>query len=40
MQLNEIALFRKKAYVDGKWCDTDHQQTSEILNPATLEVIG
>ncbi|MGP4763343.1 aldehyde dehydrogenase family protein, partial [Klebsiella pneumoniae] len=24
----------------GKWCDADHQQTSEILNPATLEVIG
>ncbi|MEX7509478.1 NAD-dependent succinate-semialdehyde dehydrogenase, partial [Acinetobacter baumannii] len=22
------------------WCDADHQQTSEILNPATLEIIG
>ncbi|MDV7519498.1 NAD-dependent succinate-semialdehyde dehydrogenase [Acinetobacter baumannii] len=40
MQLNELALFRQQAFVAGKWCNADHQQTSEILNPATLEVIG
>lgn len=40
MQLNELALFRQQAFVAGKWCDADHQQTSEILNPSTLEVIG
>lgn len=40
MQLNELALFRHQAFVAGKWCDADHQQTSEILNPATLEIIG
>ncbi|HDX6064062.1 NAD-dependent succinate-semialdehyde dehydrogenase [Acinetobacter baumannii] len=40
MQLNELAIFRQQAFVAGKWCDADHQQTSEILNPATLEVIG
>ncbi|MDH2514767.1 NAD-dependent succinate-semialdehyde dehydrogenase [Acinetobacter baumannii] len=40
MQFNELALFRQQAFVAGKWCDADHQQTSEILNPATLEVIG
>lgn len=40
MQLNELALFRQQAFVAGKWRDADHQQTSEILNPATLEVIG
>ncbi|MCJ9396397.1 NAD-dependent succinate-semialdehyde dehydrogenase [Acinetobacter baumannii] len=40
MQLNEFALFRQQAFVAGKWCDADHQQTSEILNPATLEIIG
>ncbi|MDH2530504.1 NAD-dependent succinate-semialdehyde dehydrogenase [Acinetobacter baumannii] len=40
MQLNELALFRQQAFVAGMWCDADHQQTSEILNPATLEVIG
>lgn len=40
MQLNELALFRQQDFVAGKWCDADHQQTSEILNPATLEVIG
>ncbi|HCA5040493.1 TPA: NAD-dependent succinate-semialdehyde dehydrogenase [Acinetobacter baumannii] len=40
MQLNELALFRQQAFVAGKWCDADHQQTSELLNPATLEIIG
>ncbi|WP_075382725.1 NAD-dependent succinate-semialdehyde dehydrogenase [Acinetobacter pittii] len=40
MQLNELALFRQQAFIAGKWCDADHQQTSEILNPATLEIIG
>ncbi|QRQ11895.1 NAD-dependent succinate-semialdehyde dehydrogenase [Acinetobacter pittii] len=40
MQLNELALFRQQAFVAGKWCDANHQQTSEILNPATLEIIG
>ncbi|MDH2512244.1 NAD-dependent succinate-semialdehyde dehydrogenase [Acinetobacter baumannii] len=40
MQLNELALFRQQAFIAGKWCDADHQQTSKILNPATLEVIG
>ncbi|MFH6868279.1 NAD-dependent succinate-semialdehyde dehydrogenase [Acinetobacter baumannii] len=40
MQLNELALFRQQAFVAGKWCDADHQQTSEILTPATLEIIG
>lgn len=40
MQLNELALFRQQAFVAGTWCDADHQQTSKILNPATLEVIG
>ncbi|PNW15900.1 NAD-dependent succinate-semialdehyde dehydrogenase [Acinetobacter sp. AKBS16] len=40
MQLNELALFRQQAFVAGKWCDADHQQTSKILNPATLEIIG
>ncbi|MGL5143079.1 MAG: NAD-dependent succinate-semialdehyde dehydrogenase, partial [Acinetobacter baumannii] len=28
------------AFIAGKWCDADHQQTSKILNPATLEIIG
>ncbi|EMP1650842.1 succinate-semialdehyde dehydrogenase [Acinetobacter baumannii 846928] len=40
MQLNELALFRQQAFIAGKWCDADHQQTSKILNPATLEIIG
>ena len=34
------SLLFRQAFVAGKWCDADHQQTSEILNPATLEIIG
>lgn len=40
MQLNNSALFRQKAYVDGKWLDADNGLTSDVTNPATNEVIG
>lgn len=40
MQLNQLALFHQQAFVAGQWCDADNQQTSEIYNPATQEVIG
>ncbi|ESK57640.1 NAD-dependent succinate-semialdehyde dehydrogenase [Acinetobacter tjernbergiae] len=40
MQLNEMALFHQQAFVAGQWCDADNQQTSDIYNPATQEVIG
>lgn len=40
MQLNEMALFHQQAFVAGQWCDADNQQTSDIYNPATQDVIG
>ncbi len=40
MQLNNSALFRQQAYVDGKWLDADSGSTSNVTNPATNEVIG
>lgn len=40
MQLNNSALFRQQAYVDGKWMDADSGSTSDVTNPANNEVIG
>jgi len=40
MQLNDSALFRQQAYVDGKWMDADSGSTSDVTNPANNEVIG
>lgn len=40
MQLNNSALFRQQAYVDGKWLNADSGLTSDVTNPATNEVIG
>ncbi|OWK44213.1 Glutarate-semialdehyde dehydrogenase DavD [Pseudomonas oleovorans subsp. oleovorans] len=28
MQLNNAALFRQQAYIDGQWLDADNGQTS------------
>ena len=40
MQLNQLPLFHQQAFVAGQWCDADNQQTSDIYNPATQEVIS
>ncbi len=40
MQLQQMQLFHQQALIAGQWCDADHQQTSEIYNPATQEMIG
>lgn len=40
MQLQEMQLFRQQAFIAGQWCDADDQQTSDIYNPATQEMIG
>ena len=40
MQLNDMALFHQQAFVAGQWCDADNQNTSNIYNPATQEIIG
>lgn len=40
MQLNDSALFRQQAYIDGAWCDADNGQTLDVNNPATQTVLG
>ncbi|MBO9530805.1 MAG: aldehyde dehydrogenase family protein, partial [Acinetobacter oleivorans] len=40
MQLQQMQLFHQQALIAGQWCDADNQQTSEIYNPATQEMIG
>jgi len=40
MQLNNPALFRQQAYINGTWLDADSKATMEVTNPANGEVIG
>lgn len=40
MQLKNDALFRQQAFINGVWCDADSQETQEVFNPATGELIG
>ena len=40
MQLNNPALFRQQAYINGTWLDADSKATMEVTTPANGEVIG
>ncbi|GAA5002944.1 NADP-dependent succinate-semialdehyde dehydrogenase [Acinetobacter puyangensis] len=40
MDINSFALFKQAAYINGKWIDSASQQTIEVINPATSEVLG
>jgi succinate-semialdehyde dehydrogenase / glutarate-semialdehyde dehydrogenase len=40
LQLNDPGLLRQQAYVNGQWCEADSGARTEILNPATGELIG
>ena len=40
MKLNDAALFRTQAYINGTWTDAEDGATFDILNPATGDVIG
>ncbi|MEX6501827.1 NADP-dependent succinate-semialdehyde dehydrogenase [Pseudomonas zhanjiangensis] len=40
MQLQDPGLLRQQAYVNGQWCEADSGARTEILNPATGELIG
>ncbi|WP_109441224.1 NAD-dependent succinate-semialdehyde dehydrogenase [Acinetobacter haemolyticus] len=40
MQLDQMSLFHQQAFVAGVWCDADSQQSTEIYNPATQEILG
>ncbi|HSR72065.1 MAG TPA: NAD-dependent succinate-semialdehyde dehydrogenase, partial [Kiloniellales bacterium] len=39
-QLQDPALLRQQAYIDGKWVDADSGETIPVTNPATDEVLG
>jgi succinate-semialdehyde dehydrogenase / glutarate-semialdehyde dehydrogenase len=38
--LQDQELFRRQAYIGGKWCDADNGATLKVNNPATGEVLG
>ena len=40
MDLQDKALFRQQAYIDGAWVDADGAKTFEVTNPATGAVLG
>ncbi len=40
MKLNDAALFRQQAYVDGTWVGADTGETMPVDNPATGQIIG
>ncbi|HEY0789736.1 MAG TPA: NAD-dependent succinate-semialdehyde dehydrogenase [Chthoniobacterales bacterium] len=40
LTLQDPALFRQQAYVDGCWCDADDAATFDVNNPATGEILG
>ncbi len=40
MQLNDPALLRQQAYIDGAWLDADNGETVAVTNPATGERLG
>ena len=38
--LQDTDLIRHQAFIDGRWCDSDHGATFEVTNPATGETLG
>ena len=40
MELLSPDLFRQQAFIDGKWCEAERGQRTEIFNPATAERLG
>ncbi|WP_282342431.1 NADP-dependent succinate-semialdehyde dehydrogenase [Pseudomonas sp. PS02288] len=40
MELNDPALLRQQAYLNGEWCEADAGERTEILNPADASPVG
>jgi succinate-semialdehyde dehydrogenase/glutarate-semialdehyde dehydrogenase len=38
--LQDPDLFRRQAYIGGRWCDADSGATVKVNNPATDEILG
>lgn len=40
MKIKNKELFKEQCYIDGKWVNSSNNETIEVNNPATLEIIG
>ena len=40
MKIKNKELFKEQCYIDGKWVDSSNNETIEVNNPATLEIVG
>lgn len=40
MKLNNPSLFRQQSYINGEWLDAYSNETINVTNPATSEVLG
>jgi succinate-semialdehyde dehydrogenase/glutarate-semialdehyde dehydrogenase len=40
LELKDSTLFREACYIDGKWLAADSNQTIDVTNPASGEVLG
>ena len=40
LELKDPTLFREACYIDGKWLAADSNQTIDVTNPASGEVLG
>jgi len=40
LELKDPTLFRDACYIDGKWLAADSNQTIDVTNPASGEVLG
>ena len=40
LSLNDSDLFRRQAYIDGRWCEADNGKRFPVTNPATGEVLA
>lgn len=40
MQINDQALLRTQAHIDGQWCAADSGETFDVMNPATGQAVA
>jgi succinate-semialdehyde dehydrogenase/glutarate-semialdehyde dehydrogenase len=40
MKISDTGLLKTQAYIDGEWVDADSDETFEVLDPATREVVA
>ena len=40
MKIDDKALIKTKAFINGEWVESDNKETFPVINPATGEVIA